>query len=52
MHSHDFRYVPFSSANPLLEELALERPRFVIYNKSDLADPDANKVPIIVNIIF
>lgn len=39
-----FRYVPLSSANPIVDELARDRERFVIYNKTDLADPVANKV--------
>ena len=37
------RYVPLSSANPIVDELARGRERFVIYNKTDLADPVANK---------
>jgi len=32
--------IPMASANPLLDELAAERPVLIILNKSDLADPD------------
>ncbi len=30
--------IPFSSANPLLEELANDKPRLIILNKADMAD--------------
>lgn len=36
--------IPFSSANPLLEELGREIKRIVVFNKTDLADPLANQV--------
>lgn len=36
--------IPFSSANPLLEELSRDRKRIVVFNKTDLADPAANRV--------
>lgn len=33
---------PFSSANPMLEELCQRKDRLVLFNKLDLADPAAN----------
>lgn len=33
---------PFSSANPMLEELCQRKDRIVLFNKLDLADPAAN----------
>eukprot|EP01065_Artemidia_motanka_P030523 TRINITY_DN3655_c0_g1_i1.p1 TRINITY_DN3655_c0_g1~~TRINITY_DN3655_c0_g1_i1.p1 ORF type:complete len:627 (+),score=161.19 TRINITY_DN3655_c0_g1_i1:72-1952(+) len=35
--------VPFSSYNPELEELCVDKPRLVVLNKSDLADGDATR---------
>lgn len=36
--------IPFSSANPLLEQIAQDTKRIVVFNKSDLADPKSNRV--------
>ncbi len=36
--------IPFSSANPLLEQLGQQVKRIVIFNKADLADRKANQV--------
>ena len=33
--------IPMSSANPMVEELVQGKPRIVILNKADLADPKA-----------
>lgn len=38
------RYIPTSSANPLLDSISKNRERFILFNKTDLADPEANKV--------
>lgn len=35
--------IPLSSANPMVEELLSEKPRIVILNKADLADPEMTK---------
>ena len=35
--------IPLSSANPMIAELTLGKPRIVILNKADLADPEATK---------
>lgn len=35
--------IPNASANPILQQLAPNKPRLIILNKSDLADPDKNK---------
>ncbi len=35
---------PFSSANPMLEELNSRKDRIVIFNKLDLADPHMNSL--------
>lgn len=36
--------IPFSSGNPLLEQLARNTKRIVVFNKTDLADPLATDV--------
>lgn len=36
--------IPFSSANPLLEQLSRDTKRIVVFNKTDLSDPVANSV--------
>lgn len=35
--------IPISSRNPIIDELVQNKPRFVLLNKSDLADPSQNK---------
>ncbi|CAM3752908.1 ribosome biogenesis GTPase YlqF [Alkalicoccus chagannorensis] len=35
--------VPYSSRNPLIEELSGQKPRLMILNKADLADPEMTK---------
>ena len=35
--------IPLASANPMVEELLLGKPRIVILNKADLADPEMTK---------
>lgn len=35
--------IPYSSANPMISELTAGKPRIVILNKADLADPEATK---------
>ena len=35
--------IPLSSANPMVEELLSGKPRIVILNKADLADPGMTK---------
>lgn len=35
--------IPYASANPMVEELLAGKPRIVILNKADLADPDMTK---------
>jgi len=35
--------LPYSSQNPLLQELAGDKPSLLILNKSDLADPDKTR---------
>lgn len=35
--------IPLSSANPELEQIAPHKPRIIILNKSDLADPEATR---------
>lgn len=35
--------VPFASANPLLDDLCRAKPRVVVFNKADLADPRMQK---------
>jgi len=35
--------IPMSSANPVLREIVAEKPRLVVLNKSDLADPAATR---------
>lgn len=35
--------IPFSSSNPILEELTERKPRLVLLNKADMADPVATK---------
>ena len=35
--------VPLSSRNPDVEELTREKPRLIVLNRVDLADPDATK---------
>lgn len=36
--------IPFSSRNPIIDELVASKPRIVIINKEDLADKKANKL--------
>ena len=36
--------VPYSSSNPLLEKLAEKKPKVVLLNKSDMADPEATRL--------
>ena len=36
--------IPLSSRNPDIDELAKNKSRMILLNKSDLADPDANRV--------
>ncbi|CAG7603317.1 Ribosome biogenesis GTPase A [Paenibacillus solanacearum] len=35
--------VPLSSRNPMIDEILMNKPRLVLLNKSDLADPEATK---------
>ena len=35
--------IPISSRNPIINELVGSKPRIIVLNKSDLADPKANK---------
>ena len=35
--------IPISSRNPIIDELVQNKPRFILFNKSDLADTNANK---------
>ncbi len=35
--------IPLSSRNPMIDEILLQKPRLVLLNKSDLADPDVTK---------
>ena len=35
--------IPVSSRNPMLDEILLNKPRMIILNKSDLADPQENQ---------
>lgn len=37
------RYVPISSRSPALDDLCRKHKRIVIYNKSDISNPEANK---------
>jgi len=34
--------VPLSSRNPLIDEIVREKPRILLLNKADLADPEKN----------
>jgi ribosome biogenesis GTPase A len=36
--------IPFSSANPILEEMARDKNRIVVFNKTDLSDKFSNGV--------
>ncbi|RNA69614.1 ribosome biogenesis GTPase YlqF [Alteribacter keqinensis] len=36
--------IPLSSRNPVIDEITQGKPRMIILNKSDLADPNMNKV--------
>ena len=36
--------IPVSSRNPIINELVGDKPRIIVLNKSDLADPKANKL--------
>lgn len=36
--------IPQSSQNPEISELVMEKPRIIVLNKSDLADPDKNSL--------
>ena len=36
--------IPYSSKNPDMDELALSKPRLVLLNKSDLADPETTRL--------
>lgn len=38
--------IPFSSANPILENLSRDMKRIVVFNKTDLSDPASNKVSL------
>lgn len=35
--------IPLSSRNPMIDEILMQKPRLVILNKSDLADPNVTK---------
>ena len=35
--------IPVSSRNPIIDELVGEKPRVIILNKKDLADPEENR---------
>lgn len=35
--------IPYSSANPMIAELTAGKPRLIILNKSDMADPGETK---------
>lgn len=35
--------LPYSSQNPMMEEMILQKPKLMILNKADLADPDKTK---------
>lgn len=36
--------IPYSSRNPIIDSIVGEKPRVIILNKSDLADPKANRI--------
>ncbi|HAA24640.1 MAG TPA: ribosome biogenesis GTPase YlqF [Ruminiclostridium sp.] len=36
--------IPISSRNPDINEITANKPRIVVFNKSDLADPDKNRI--------
>jgi ribosome biogenesis GTPase A len=36
--------IPISSRNPDINDITADKPRIVVFNKSDLADPDKNRV--------
>lgn len=35
--------IPISSANPMLDEIILQKKRLILLNKADMADPDYTK---------
>lgn len=35
--------IPLSSRNPMIDEILQSKPRLVLLNKSDLADPEATR---------
>lgn len=37
-------HIPFSSANAILDDLTAGKKRIVVFNKTDLSDPQANAV--------
>lgn len=37
-------YVPISSRSPALDELCRGKKKIVVFNKTDMSDPEANKV--------
>lgn len=36
--------VPYSSQNPMIEEMIQQKPRIILLNKADMADPDKTKL--------
>lgn len=36
--------IPFSSRNPIIDELVGRKPRIIILNKADLSNPDGNRL--------